>query len=55
MNINIKMTAADAPWRNGLVERHHATADIIVEKTLAENPTMSIQTAINHAAFAKKI
>ena len=48
MNINIKMTAADAPWQNGLVERHHATADII-----AENPTMSIQTAINHAAFAK--
>ena len=53
MNTTIKMTAAEAPWQNGLVERHHATADIIVEKIRAENPTMDIQTSINHAAFAK--
>ena len=28
MDVDIKMTSADAPWQNGVVERHHATADI---------------------------
>ena len=53
MNTTIKMTSANSPWQNGLVERHHATADIIYEKMRAENPSMDPQTAINHAAFAK--
>jgi hypothetical protein len=53
MDINIKMTSAEAPWQNGLVERHHATADIIFEKLLKDNPKMSPQEAVNHAAFAK--
>ena len=52
-NINIKMTAAEAPWQNGVVERHHATADIIYEKLLMDNPKMNQQEAINHASFAK--
>ena len=49
-SINIKMTSADAPWQNGAVERHHATADIIFEKLLLKNPKMDPQEAINHAA-----
>ena len=53
MNTTIKMTSANAPWQNGLVERHHATADNIYEKLRAENPDMDAQTAINHASFAK--
>ena len=53
MNTTIKMTSANAPWQNGLVERHHATADIIYEKIRIENPDMDPQEAINHAAFAK--
>ena len=52
-DITIKMTAADAPWQNGVVERHHATADIIFEKMLLEDPKMNPQEAINHAAFSK--
>ena len=52
-NISIKMTAAEAPWQNGVVERHHASADIIVEKKLMEDPGMKKQDAINHAAFAR--
>ena len=38
MDIEIKMTSAEAPWQNGVVERHHASADIIVEKLMKENP-----------------
>ena len=53
MNTTIKMTSANAPWQNGLVERHHATADVIYEKIRMENPDMKPQEAINHAAFAK--
>ena len=47
------MTAANAPWQNGIVERHHATADIIYEKMILENPNMSPPEAVNYAAFAK--
>jgi hypothetical protein len=45
--------SAEAPWQNGIVERHHATADLIYEKLMAENPKMNPQEAINQAAFAK--
>ena len=54
-NIHIKMTSANAPWQNGVVERHHATADIIVEKMLLKNPKLSPQDAINRVSFAKKL
>ena len=47
------MTSANAPWQNGVVERHHATADNIYEKLMEENPDMNPQEAVNHAAFAK--
>ena len=53
MDVNIKMTSAEAPWQNGVVERHHATADIIFDKLMKDNPKMDPQEAINHAAFAK--
>ena len=47
------MAAAEAPWQNGVVERHHATADILFEKIMMENPNMDAQEAINHASFSK--
>ena len=34
LNTNIKFTASRAPWQNGTMERHHATADIIFEKIM---------------------
>ena len=52
-DVDIKMTAAHSPWQNGVVERHHATTDIIVDKLILENPQMSYQEAINQACFAK--
>ena len=53
LDTNIKMTAANAPWMNGVVERHHATADVIYEKLRLDNPGMLPQEAINHACLAK--
>ena len=53
IDTTIKMTSAYAPWQNGIVERNHATADIIFEKLLRENPKMKPQEAVNHAALAK--
>ena len=41
MNTTIRMTSANAPWQNGLVERHHATADTIYERIRKDNPEMS--------------
>ena len=53
MDVDIKMTSAEAPWQNGCVERHHATADNIYKKLMEENPDMTPQEAVNHSAFAK--
>ena len=53
MDVEIKMTSADSPHQNGVVERHHATADIIFEKLITDNPTIDRQEAVNQAAFAK--
>ena len=52
-NVTINMTAANAPWQNGIVERHHATADTIIEKLLIEDPSLDRQEAINEACLAK--
>ena len=52
-DITIKMISAESPWQNGIVERHHATADIVFEKLRLDNPSMSPQEAVNHAAFSK--
>ena len=53
MDLDIKKTSANSPWQNGVVERHHATCDIIFEKLMTENPSMDFQEAVNQAAFAK--
>ena len=52
-DINIKMTSAESPWQNGIVERHHCSADIVYEKVMLDDPKMSPQEAIDFAAFAK--
>ena len=52
-DINIKMSAAESPWQNGIVERHHATCDIVFAKLMKDNPAMSPQEAVHNAAFSK--
>ena len=38
MDVHIKMTAAEAPWQNGIVERNHETADVIFQKLILDDP-----------------
>ena len=52
-DVQIKMSSASSPLQNGIVERHHATADNVYEKVKLENPSMSNQEAIDYASFAK--
>ena len=35
-NINIKTTAAESPWSNGLIERHNSVLGNIVSKMMCE-------------------
>ena len=53
LNTKIKMTSSNSPWQNGIIERHHYTADLVYEKIMSENPKMNPQVAVNYAAFAK--
>ena len=46
--INIKYTAAYAPWENGINERNHASIDMM-EKMLEDLPQLSEETALQYA------
>ena len=47
--INIKHTAAYAPWANEINERNHASIDIMMEKMLEDLPQLSEETALQYA------
>ena len=47
--INIKHTAAYAPWENGLNERNHAMIDIMMEKMLEETPNVDKDMMLQYA------
>ena len=49
--INIKHTAAYAPWANGINERNHSSIDIMIrmEKMLEDLPQLSEETALQYA------
>jgi len=51
--INIKKTSSYSPQQNGLNERNHGIADIMVEKILRESPKMKLQDAIDQATWAR--
>jgi len=51
--IGIKSTGSYSPDQNGLNERNHGLADIIVEKLRRESPNMSLQEAVDQAAWAR--
>ena len=53
MDTTIKYTAANSPWQNGTVERHHYTADVVFSKVMSDNPNMDPQKAVDKAAFCK--
>jgi len=51
--IGIKSTGSYSPDQNGLNERNHGLADIIVEKLRQECPEMSLQDAVDQAAWGR--
>ena len=53
--ISLRLTAAHSPWSNGKNERNHYTCDIIVDKLLEEDSTISLEEALSHAVEAKNM
>ena len=51
-NIRVMSTAAEAPWSNGLCERHNAILGDMLSRTLAEK-TANKRTALCWVAHAK--
>ena len=51
--ITIKKTASYSPQMNGLNERNHGVADIIVEKLCRESPSITLQAAVDQASWAR--
>jgi hypothetical protein len=51
--IRIKTTGSFSPQQNGVNERNHSSADILVTKFRAEYPKMSLQEAVHRAAYAR--
>jgi len=51
--ITIKKTASYSPQMNGLNERNHGVADIIVEKLRRDSPTITLQAAVDQASWAR--
>ena len=51
-NIVIKTTAAEAPWSNGLCERHNGVLAEMLRKTMAEG-RFSLKMALNWVVHAK--
>ena len=52
-DISLKTTAAYTPNQNGLNERNHGLADVVVTSLMEDDPTLKMQEAVNHAAFVR--
>ena len=52
-DISLKTTAAYTPNQNGLNERNHGLADIVVTSLMEDDPNLKMQEAVNHAAFVR--
>ena len=42
VGIKIEFSTAYFPWYNGINERHHYSADVVVKKTMEENKGMNL-------------
>ena len=52
-DISLKTTAPYTPNQNGLNERNHGLADIVVTSLMEDDPSLKMQEAVNHAAFVR--
>ena len=51
--IKLSTTSSYSPYQNGLNEKRHALADIVIGKLQLENPTWPLQKLVDHAAFVR--
>merc|ERR1711954_317093 len=49
------VTAAYAPYSNGMCERNHAVVDTMIEKFKSDDPNSSEQDALDYALHAKNM
>ena len=53
LNIDVKHTAADSPWQNGLCERNHAVIDSALTRIVEDNKNIPLEIALVWAIHAK--
>ena len=51
--VRVLPTPPYSPWSNGLCERHNGVIAEMLQKTVEENPKMSLEFALRHVIFAK--
>jgi len=51
--VGLRTTSTFSPQQNGVNERNHGTADILVKRIMMSDPTLTLQQAVNKAAWAK--
>jgi len=51
--VGLRTTSTFSPQQNGVNERNHGTADILVTRIMMNDPTLTLQQAVNKAAWAK--
>ena len=51
LGIKINFGPSYSPWSNGINERNHYSCDVIVRKVMEEDKTISLEDAVNMAAW----
>ena len=51
-SLTLKFGPSHSPWSNGINERNHGICDIIVKKALEHDKSLSLQEAVNIAAWS---
>ena len=52
-NITVKTTGAEAPWSNGLIERHNLIIANMLDRVLEEHPQLDFDVALSWCVHAK--
>jgi len=53
LNFEIKTTAAESPFQNGLCEKNHAIVDLILSKLAADYPRINVSVLLRWSNMAK--
>ena len=51
LNLKIEFGPAYSPWSNGMNERNHYSADVVVREVMEADKKITLQKAVNHAAW----